>query len=66
MHSKDIEPRLKLSQRGDRMIKLVERIVFSGIDGRALLPLLVILIYVAVGQVEEIIREIKKVWREVE
>lgn len=66
MHSKDIEPRLKLSQRGDRMIKLVERMVFSGIDGRALLPLLAVLIYVVIGQAKEIVNEIKKVWQEVE
>jgi hypothetical protein len=48
------------------MISLVERIVFSGIDGRALLPLLVILIFVIIGQVEEFIKEVKEIWKEAE
>ena len=47
------------------MISLVERIVFSGIDGRALIPILAILIIVIIGQAEEIIEEIKKPWKEV-
>lgn len=48
------------------MVKLVERIVFSGVDGRVLLPLLVVLIHVVIGQAKEIVNEIKKVWQEVE
>lgn len=48
------------------MTKLVEKIVFSGIDGRALIPLLIVLIFVVIGQVGEIIEEIKKPWKEVD
>ncbi len=48
------------------MVNLVERIVFYGIDGRALLPLLVVLIYVVIGESKEIVREVKKIWQEVE
>lgn len=37
------------------LCKAVERIVSSGIDGKALVPLLLYLIWVAVGQVDEVI-----------
>lgn len=46
------------------MIKFIEKIVFSGADGRALLPLLVVLIYATIGQVGEFINEVKRVWEE--
>lgn len=48
------------------MVRLVERIVFSGVDGRALIPLLAVLVYVTIGQAGEFIEEVKKVWQEVD
>jgi len=44
----------------------VERIVFSGINGKALIPLLIILLWVAVGQVEEFIETTKQIFKEEE
>ncbi|WP_236910153.1 hypothetical protein [Clostridium sp. Cult3] len=46
------------------MIRFVERIVFSGVDGRVLLPLLIVLVFVIIGQAEEFIEEVKDVWKE--
>lgn len=46
------------------MARLVENIVFSGADGRALIPLLIILVFVIIGQVEEFITEVKEIWKE--
>lgn len=45
------------------MIRLVERIVFSGVDGRILIIPLVVLIYVVIGQAKDVVKEIRKVWR---
>lgn len=45
------------------MIRLVERIVFSGVDGRILIIPLSVLICVAVGQAKDVVKEIRKVWR---
>lgn len=46
------------------MVKLIEKIVFSGVDGRVLLPLLIVLIYLAVGQVIAFIDEAQEIWRD--
>lgn len=46
------------------MTRLVERIVFSGIDGRALIPLLIVLVFVIIGQAEEFVQEVKEIWKE--
>lgn len=46
------------------MIKLIEKIVFSGANGTILIIPLIILIYVAFGQVEEFISIAKEIWRE--
>lgn len=44
----------------------VERIVFSGINGKILIPLLIILLWVAVGQVEEFIEITEQIFKEEE
>lgn len=46
------------------MVRLVERIVFSGVDGRILIVPLLVLIYVAVGQVGEFINMAKDIFNE--
>lgn len=45
------------------MIRLVDKIVFSGADGRILIIPLVVLIWVLWGQAKDVVREIKKFWR---
>lgn len=42
------------------MIKLIEKIVFSGVNGTILIIPLIILIYVTFGQVQEFITIAKK------
>lgn len=46
------------------MVRLVERIVFSGVDGRILIVPLLILIYVAVGQIMEFVDMAKDIFNE--
>ncbi|WP_236915714.1 hypothetical protein [Clostridium sp. Cult2] len=45
------------------MIRIVEKIVFSGADGRILIIPLLVLIYVIIGQAKDVVKEIRKVWR---
>lgn len=44
----------------------VEIIAFSGINGKILIPLLIILLWVAVGQAEEFIEITKQIFKEEE
>lgn len=46
------------------MARLVEKIVLSGADGRALIPLLIVLVFVIIGQAGEFVEEVKDVWKE--
>lgn len=48
------------------MARLVERIAFSGVDGRVLIIPLAVLIYVAVGQVIEFVEMAKEIFNEQE
>lgn len=45
------------------MIRLVEKIVFSGANGRILIIPLLVLMYVVLGQAKDVVKEIRKVWR---
>lgn len=46
------------------LCKLVEKIVFSGVDGTILILPLLVLIYVIVGQAKDCIRMTREIFRE--
>lgn len=46
------------------MIKLIEKIAFSGANGKVLIVPLIILLYMTFGQVQEFVSMAKEIWRE--
>lgn len=46
----------------DLMARMVEKIVFSGANGKVVIIPLMILIWVMFGQAKDVMREIKKNW----